>query len=523
MINKMISSMAVVALSQAVISTNVMSKEPMQQGSVSLSSISNDKFKPLTKFIEDTKNVSLLDSGTAVAIVKDGRIIYQHSFGYSDIAEKKQVSKDTSFYVASTTKPFYALSTLIDIDNSRLKADTTLATLFQKNGIKQLSKEVMNQVTVRDLLVHGSGIENEDLGWAVAYTGLHDLPVRRKMVTEKTVVEKDVKYREFNYSNFGYNLLSVWHDDNHQLSWQETIQKNVYAPLNMTRTTSIMSYAKNNKQWDVAKPYSFIKENNQEALYLEKVDKTMHSAGGMVTSSTDMAQMVLVQLGQGKINGKQLIPANIIKESQVQQIKGDGKFDEFIRDGYAWGWFTGDYKGERMLHHLGGFAGTHALISFIPAKNVGIVILNNEGFLSRRLTGIASSIAYDILLGKSDGTKIAKEGFEKIKGFVRGFPNKFASHIEKINGRPWLLTNPKNDYVGTYNHPLLGNIKLELDEKGVFQFSWGQLKTKATAFTKQDTMRVEFVMYSGSPVQFEVQNKKVSGLVYEGNKFNKVY
>lgn len=67
-----------------------------------------------------------------------------------------------------------------------------------------------------------------------------------------------------------------------------------------------------------------------------KVDNTIHSAGGMVSSASDMAQMVIAQLNQGKINDKQVIPVSIIKTSQTQQIVAEGKYDDFIRDGYAW-------------------------------------------------------------------------------------------------------------------------------------------------------------------------------------------
>jgi CubicO group peptidase (beta-lactamase class C family) len=480
-----------------------------------------EDFTLLTKFIEQTKKVSGLESGTAVAIVKDGKVVYQNNFGYSDIANKKLVTKDTYFYVASTTKPFYSMSTLIDINNKQLKADDTLATLFPKGSFKMLPDEIANQVTVKDLLVHGSGIENETLGWAVAYTGLHDLEARKRMLFETTKPLEKVKYGEFDYTNFGYNLLSVWYDENHQISWQESIQKNVYTPLGMKHTTSIMSKARSSG-WDIARPYSFVNNDKNEALYLEKVDKTMHSAGGMVTSATDMAQMVIAQLDQGKINGKQVLPANIIKQSQEQQIKTKGNFDEFVRDGYAWGWYTGDYKGQRMLHHLGGFAGTHALISFMPEKNIGVVILNNEGYLSRRMTGVATSIAYGILLGETNIELEAKKGLDKIEGVVEKFPKMKAAHIKKLNSRPWKLSKPKVDYVGIYKHPLLGKIKIELDDKGAFHYSWGQLKSIAQAFTKQDTMRVELIMFSGYPVQFQFTDNKVSSLIFDGNTFEKL-
>jgi len=480
-------------------------------------------FKALTTFVEQAKITTELPSGTAIAIVKDGKIIYQQNFGYSDIEKQKPVTNDTAFYVASTTKPFYALSTLIDIEQGQLKATDTLATLFPKGSFVQLTPSVANQVTVKDLLVHGSGIENEDLGWAVAYTGIHDLSSRKQMLFEQTKVLKETKHGEFDYTNFGYNLLSVWSDSNNEMSWQDKLQHNVFTPLKMTHTSSIMSHARKSN-WDIAKPYSFINSieyKTTEPLYLEKVDQTMHSAGGMVTSVSDMAQMVLAQLNQGKINNKQVIDADIIKASQSKQIVAEGKYDDFMRDGYAWGWFTGDYHGERMLHHLGGFAGTHALISFMPEKNIGIVVLNNEDFISRRITGAISHIAYSILLGQSDGTIEAKAGLENVTSVAEKLPAMLAKHQTKLASRSWKLSNEKKDYSGKYYHPTLGNIDVSLDDKENFAFTWGQLKTTAMAFTKPNSMRTEFVMFNGNMVQFNQQANEIKSLSYEGNTFVK--
>lgn len=480
-------------------------------------------FSELTRFVEQAKATTKLPSGTAVAIIKDGKIIYQHNFGFSDITAKKPVTNDTAFYVASITKPFYALSTLIDINNNQLKATDTLADLFPKGSFKQLSPEALNQVTVQDLLVHGSGIENEDLGWAVAYTGIHDLSSRKNMLFEQTKVLDKTKHGEFDYTNFGYNLMSVWSDSHNKITWQEKIQRNVFTTLNMTHTSSIMSEARQ-KEWDVAKPYSFInsiEHNKTDPLYLEKVDNTMHSAGGMVTSASDIAQMVIAQLNQGKINNNQVIPASIIKTSQTQQIVAEGKYDDFIRDGYAWGWFTGDYHGERMLHHLGGFAGAHALISFMPEKNIGLVVLNNEDFISRRITGAVSHIAYSILLGQSDGTIEAKSGLDKVTSVSEKMPTMLAKHKTKLASREWQLSNDRKDYSGTYAHPTLGDIIVSLDDDENFTLTWGQLKTSAMASTKPNSMRTEFVMFNGNILQFNQIGNIISSLTYEGNTFTK--
>jgi len=87
-------------------------------------------FKSLAGFIEKTKGETLLPSGTAVAIVKEGKLIYEGYFGFSDIEHKVPVTRDTVFYIASTTKPFMALNTLLMEEQGRITTGTSLQQMF---------------------------------------------------------------------------------------------------------------------------------------------------------------------------------------------------------------------------------------------------------------------------------------------------------------------------------------------------------------------------------------------------------
>ena len=137
---------------------------------MSLSSFATD-FSLIEKLINDTKAVTDLPSGTAIAVVKDDKIIYQGYFGYADIANKKKVDVNTSFYIASITKPYFALSMLLKEEQGQLSEKTNLQTLFPTSIF---SGFYASKVTVKQLLSHTMGIDNEPLVMVTAYTGLHD-------------------------------------------------------------------------------------------------------------------------------------------------------------------------------------------------------------------------------------------------------------------------------------------------------------------------------------------------------------
>ena len=71
-----------------------------------------------------------MESGTAVVVVKDDRIIHEAYFGYADIAAGRAVDDKTVFYIASTTKAFLAQAALLAEERGHISTETTLQELF---------------------------------------------------------------------------------------------------------------------------------------------------------------------------------------------------------------------------------------------------------------------------------------------------------------------------------------------------------------------------------------------------------
>src|SRR5262249_28486359 len=155
------------------------------------------------------------------------------------IAAQKPVTRDTAFYIASATKPFFALSTLVDEAAGKLDTRTTLSQMFP--GTRFAGFDAAS-VTVKDLLVHTSGIDNPPLVWATAYSGVHDARSRLALVAASRPDEK-AAHGTFKYTNVGYNIASVWLDRQSSTPWQQRVQRNVLRPLGMRHTAAYISEA----------------------------------------------------------------------------------------------------------------------------------------------------------------------------------------------------------------------------------------------------------------------------------------
>jgi CubicO group peptidase (beta-lactamase class C family) len=487
------------------------------------SAYATDDFSAIDKYVNAAKKEIGLPSGTAIAVVKEGKIVYEGYFGYSNIKENKKVTADTAFYIASITKPMFALSTLLMEHEGDIKDSTSMAEMFPKQDFPNLDA---TKIQLKHLMSCTSGIENDELLNTLAFTGNHNLKQRHTLMNASTK-NKRSPLGQFEYTNLGFNIASVWGDDFYQQDWQKTISELIYQPLAMNHTSSYMSDAVK-KEIEVARPYGLTGEDPKEVLSFEKSDITMHAGGGTIATASDLSLFLIAQLGQGKVNGKQIFPAEVIKKSHQQLAVHDETFLDFKRTGYAWGWHIGPYKGKKMLHHFGGVEGTHTHSSFIPDHNIGLVVLNNESYISQDLTNAIADIAYSILLDDGDANKIAENHIlamqvsaAEVKGKISAW-NKLK--VQKAASRVMELSLDKQKYVGAFHHPLWGKLNIKLLKSGVFEIRLGEVSTVATAFTKLDTMRVEFPAMGegGKVLTYKIKDGEVKGLSLFGEKFSKV-
>ena len=487
-------------------------------------------FSAIDKYVNSAKDTIGIATGTAVAIVKDGEIIYQGNFGYANIKKKYKVTNKTAFYLASITKPMFALSTLLMEEKGDIKETSTMAEMFPQLKFPEVDA---NKVQLKHLMSHTTGVSNWPFMLTLAFTGDHDSKKRHKMLTTSTLNEKS-PLGHYKYNNLGYNIAGVWVEDYYQQDWQQTIAELIYQPLGMTQTSSYMTDAVK-KGFDVARPYELWTDTPEEIYAFEKSNATMHSAGGTITTASDLARFLIAQLNEGKVDNEQVFSASVIKKSHQQLAVNDLKYQDFVRKGYAWGWYLGPYKGEKMIHHFGGTLGSHTHSSFIPEHNIGLVVLNNESGMSRKLTNAIADIAYSILLDDKNSSILGadKQSTDDIVNYhiaemKKAWP-KFKQNVQESNKenhirdakRTMQLTLEKPAYTGVFQSKTWGELTVELLPSNSFKFTLGGLTTQATAFTEPDTMRIQFPVMSGNVVEFKIADGIVEGFTVLGEYFVK--
>jgi CubicO group peptidase (beta-lactamase class C family) len=478
---------------------------------LSTTSFASTDFSAIDKYINAVKKEVDFPSGTAVAIVKDGKVVYEGYFGFADIKAKKKVNDKTAFYLASITKPLFALSMLLMENNGDIKENTSMAELFSSLDFPYVDKD---SIEVKHLISHTHALANRPLEDTLAFTGQHN-KLQRQRLASASQKDTDNTLGQFQYSNVGYNLLSVWAENKFNQDWQKTLEKLVYQPLSMDHTSSYISDAAT-KGFDVARPYHLYTDNPKEVMPFEKSDATLQAAGGTFSTAKDMAKFLIAQLNAGQVSDKQIFPADVIKKSHQKLVSTDLKYRDFVRKGYSWGWYIGPYKGQQTYHHFGGIAGAHTHTSFMLEQNIGLVVLNNEETVAGPMTASIADIAYSILLDKRDVTKLTdshiqamKVTWKEIQADIRETND---SHEKRNASRTMQLTQDKVNYTGAFHNPLWGELHVNLLENRDLEFTLGELKAVATAAKRPNELRIQFQIDGGKIAAYKIVEGEVTAI-----------
>ncbi len=452
--------------------------------------------------------------GLAVAIVRGDKIVFAEGFGYRDVKAKLPVTRNTRFYIASTTKSFTATAAKLLADEGKVDLDAPVKKYFPNLVLKSpLSAE---QITIRDLLTHRSGIVNEAINFRAAYSG----QINNDIVLDVLGNYGKSVSPEFRYSNIGYIVGAVALEKAAGETWQQIVERKIITPMNLRSTSAFASKAQTSG--DFALPY--LAENGSFTELSYKDDSTMHAAGGMVSSAEDMAKWLIVNMNDGKFEGKQIISAASLEEILAPQINQKRDFYKFKRYGYSLGWNIGTYNGDKFIHCFGEFPGFRPHVSFMPEHRTGVVVLVNESTDAFLLPDLIATDIYDHLIY---GKPLQTDANPKIEEYISNLQKERDEKAKKVSAR---TSGTKDEarptlepgiYVGTYENREWGKIVVTTDGK-MLSAKFGSLFSSLLPVTS-DTFEVRFLASQINKMTFKIEsNANVSGLSFMGQSFAKV-
>ncbi|GLC25263.1 hypothetical protein rosag_17760 [Roseisolibacter agri] len=319
--------------------------------------------------------------GGAVAVVRDGRLIYARGFGYADVESRAPVQPDALFRIASVSKTLTSAAIMTLVEEGRLRLDDRVAPfiahLAPAPGTTVDPR--WEQITVRHLLNHTGG-------WDRGKPNGGFDPIDRPGIAAAAVnapapasSETLIRYMKglpldfdpgarFAYSNFGYIILGRVIERVSGMRYEEYVRAHVLQPVGANRTRQGKSrlrdaladevkYYRPNLGVDAPLvPSVFPGEGlvplNYGGYYIEAGD----ASGAWVSSTVDLLRFLT------RVDGR-ASPPDILGPQVVAEMTGSGP-DQCAGGAcyYAFGWWVRPAPSDATWWHGGDMPGTKAML-----------------------------------------------------------------------------------------------------------------------------------------------------------------
>ncbi len=396
-------------------------------------------------------------AGFAVAVVEKNKIIYAKGFGYRDYEKKLPVTPNTLFAIGSCSKAF--TSSLLGLLRQDSKLDFNDSPGKYITDLKFYNSEMNNNIIIKDLMSHRTGLPRHDYSWYLFPTFNRDSLVQRIPFQEPfTGVRK-----QWYYNNFAFLLQGVIAEHITGKSWEDNIREKFFKPLNMT--TSNVSITELEKATEPALGYEVKKDKISKTDYYHIA--AMAPAGSINSSVNEMSNWVMTWINGGKFNGKEILPSSYVTEAfSPQMIINAGlptkEHPDVHMASYGYGWMMASYKGHYRVEHGGNIDGFSASTSFFPSDSVGIVVLVNQN--GSAVPSIVRNTVADRIL------KVARTDWNKELKDKRDKDEKAEKEMTKSNSnvKGTKPSHPLKDYAGRFTNPAYGPFDIVLKNDSLF-------------------------------------------------------
>jgi CubicO group peptidase (beta-lactamase class C family) len=398
--------------------------------------------------------------GIAVAVVKDGKVVLAKGYGVRKLGEAAPVTPQTLFGIASNTKAFTAAALAMLVDEGRIQWDDPATRHLP--AFQMYDPYVTRELTVRDLLVHRSGL---GLGAGdLMFFPTTDLS-REQIVQRLRFVRPATSFRSrYAYDNILYLVAGQLITAASGRTWDDFIKERIFRPLGMTSSnTSVREFRPGG---DVATPHARA-DGKLQPLPFSALDNNAPAAA-INSSVADLAKWIIVQLNGGDMGGSRLFsaaqsgemwsPQTVVPAAQLSS----GALPELVAirpnfSAYGLGWGLSDYRGRKIVHHTGGLQGYVSRVTMLPELKLGVVVLTNQ-----EAGGAFNAITYTVLdhyLGvpPTDWVPVFRTAAQRNEAAAAEVVKKAAAK-RNAGSRPSL---PLSAYAGRYRDAWYGDVVME--------------------------------------------------------------
>lgn len=344
------------------------------------------------KFIDKEANDFLRQwnlAGMTMSVVKDGKLIYAHGFGYSDVEAKQPVTPGQLFRIASVSKLITAVAIMNLVEHKSISLDSKVfgpKAIIKDSIFNKVKDPRLYNITVRHLLAHAGG-------WSFRYGDMAFNSLLLLELNGETGAATMDSYCRFiasrklhfdpgtrsSYSNMGYMFLRKVIESVTGQTYEKYVTNEVLKPIGITDMHIGRSYL-SERRFNEVKYYE--SDDNQLVSCFDGTGRMVPKqyggnpiellgpAGGWIASSVELAKLMVMV--DGFKNVPDMLPGNLINQ-MVENKLFRGPL----------GWKTVKDNGDWI--RTGSMAGTSAIMKRQSNGFSWVVIINSSSWKGPRL------------------------------------------------------------------------------------------------------------------------------------------
>ncbi len=300
-------------------------------------------------------------AGAVVAIVKDGQIVSERGFGYSDVSSKKPVDpKLTLFRPGSVSKLVTWTAVMQQVEAGKIDLDADVNKYLDFSIPPRDGKPI----TMRNLMQHTAGFEEQIKNIITEDPTGPDYVTLLKRWTPTRVFDAATTPA---YSNYGASLAGYIVQRVSGESFDDYVDKHIFAPLDMKHSTF--------RQPLPAALVPLMSTGYAVASAPAKKFEIVGPApaGSMSSPGEEMAHFMIAHLQNGEYNGNRILKeetAKLMHESALTLLPQLNRMEL--------GFFETNINGREVIGHLGDTDYFHTSLHLFMKENVGFYVSFNS-------------------------------------------------------------------------------------------------------------------------------------------------
>jgi CubicO group peptidase (beta-lactamase class C family) len=294
--------------------------------------------------------------GAAVAVIRDGKLVFQKGYGIANLEYDVPISPGTIFHVASVSKQFTAMALVLLEQEGKLLLEDDI-----RKYLPELP-DYGHKIAIRNLLQHTSGIRDQWQTLSLAGWRMDDV-ITQKQILRMLFHQKELNFEPGTrhlYSNGGYTLAAEIVARVSGKPLPEFCDERIFRPLGMTHT----HFHDDHRRIVRDRAYSY--EKTGDGFRASPLNYANAGATSLFTTAPDLVKW-LDNFRDPKVGG----PKAIVRLQEQAVLTNGEKVD------YALGLAIGKFRGLRTVSHGGADAGYRSYVVWFPDQQLGVAVVGN--------------------------------------------------------------------------------------------------------------------------------------------------